>query len=136
MRLEGTSAIVTGGASGLGEATARALAAAGVKVALFDRDATRGPQVAQEIDGVFCQVDVTDEASVDAGFVQAREANGQERILVCCAGTGAAAKTAGRDRTTGEIKAFPMDRFEMIIQINLIGTFRCVSKSAAGMLML
>ena len=130
------SAVVTGGASGLGEATARALAARGVKVALFDMNAERGEAVAKEIGGVFCKVNVTSDEEVDAGFAKARAAIGQERVLVNCAGTGNAAKTAGRDRQTGEIKHFPLDRFNMIIQINLVGTFRCIAKSAAGMLTL
>ncbi|NKJ02607.1 SDR family NAD(P)-dependent oxidoreductase [Novosphingobium sp. SG707] len=128
------SAIVTGGASGLGEATARALAAKGVKVALFDFNEETGEKVAADIGGLFCKVDVIDEASVDAGFAKAREAHGQERILVNCAGTGNVIKTASRDKATGETKAFPTDQFERIIQINLIGTFRCCAKSARGML--
>jgi NAD(P)-dependent dehydrogenase (short-subunit alcohol dehydrogenase family) len=136
MELHGLSAVVTGGASGLGAATARALAAAGVKVAIFDRDADKGPAVAAEVGGVFCQVDVTDEASVDAGFEKARAAIGQERILVNCAGTGNAIKTASRDKQTGAIRHFPLDAFNMIIQINLVGTFRCIAKSAAGMMTL
>ncbi len=119
MELSGCAAVVTGAASGLGEATARALAAAGVKVAVFDRDAAKGEAVAADIGGVFCHVDVTSDASVDAGFATARAAHGQERILVNCAGTGNAAKTASRSRETGEIKHFPLDAFNMIIQINL-----------------
>jgi len=79
---------------------------------------------------------VTAEAEVDAAFAKARAANGQERILVNCAGTGNAARTASRDRQTGEIKPFPTDRFNLIIQINLVGTFRCIAKSAAGMMSL
>jgi NAD(P)-dependent dehydrogenase (short-subunit alcohol dehydrogenase family) len=136
MKLQGCSAVVTGGASGLGEATARALAAEGVKVAIFDMNAEKGEKVAADIGGVFCSVNVTDDASVDAGFEKARAANGQERVLINCAGTGNAAKTAGRSRETGEIKHFPLDAFNMIIQINLVGTFRCIAKSAAGMLTL
>ncbi len=129
-------AVVTGGASGLGEATARALTAAGVKVAIFDLNEAKGAALAREIGGVFCNVNVTDEASVDAGFADARAALGQERILVNCAGTGNAIKTASRDKTTGAIKHFPLDSFEAIIRINLIGTFRCLAKSAAGMMTL
>ena len=137
MKLDSTiSAVITGGASGLGAATARRLAAQGVKVALFDLNATAGEALAAELGGVFCLVDVTKEESVDAGFVKSRAAIGQERVLVNCAGTGNAIKTAGRDKTTGEIKAFPTANFERIIQINLIGTFRCIAKSAAGMLTL
>ena len=136
MELNGCAAVVTGGASGLGEATARALAAAGVKVAIFDRDAARGEAVAASLGGVFCPVDVTSDDSVDAGFAKARATHGQERILINCAGVGNAVKTASRARETGEIRHFPLDAFAMVIQINLIGTFRCIAKSAAGMLTL
>ena len=137
MKLDSTvSAVVTGGASGLGAATARALAAKGVKVAIFDLQEEKGLAVAAEIGGIFCEVNVTDDASVDAGFAKAREAHGQERILVNCAGTGNAIKTASRSKTDGSIKHFPLDAFNWIIQINLVGTFRCIAKSAAGMLTL
>ena len=137
MKLEtGISAVVTGGASGLGAATARALAAKGVKVAIFDLNKDKGQALAAEIGGVFCEVNVTSDDSVDAGFAKARAANGQERILVNCAGTGNAIKTASRAKETGEIKHFPLDAFNAIIQINLVGTFRCIAKSAAGMLTL
>ena len=136
MKLSGCSAVVTGGASGLGEATARALAAEGVKVAIFDMNEAKGGAVAADIGGVFCHVNVTSDESVEAGFAKARAAIGQERILINCAGTGNAAKTASRSRETGEIKHFPLDAFNMIIQINLVGTFRCIAKSAAGMLTL
>lgn len=130
------SAVVTGGASGLGEATARRLAAHGVKVALFDMNADRGVALARELGGVFCQVDVTSEADVVAGFSRARAAHGQERVLVSCAGASSAFKTAGIDRQTGLPKHFPLDAFERVIQINLVGTFRCIALSAAGMLTL
>ncbi len=130
------SAVVTGGASGLGAATARALAARGVKVALFDLNAAQGETIARELRCLFFSVDVTSDAQVDAGFAHARAANGQERILVNCAGTGTAVKTASRDKTTGAIAHFPVDAFDRIIQINLVGTFRCIAKSAAGMLSL
>ena len=136
MDLANTAAVVTGGASGLGAATARALAAKGVKVAIFDLQADKGEALADEIGGVFCKVDVTSDDSVDAGFPAARAAHGQERILVNCAGTGNAAKTAGRSKQDGSIKHFPLDAFDRIIQINLVGTFRCLAKSAAGMLTL
>lgn len=136
MKLSGCAAVVTGGASGLGEATARALAAEGVRVALFDVNAEKGQALAAAIHGIFCAVNVTQEESVEAGFAQARGAHGQERILVNCAGTGNAIKTASRDKITGEIKHFPLDAFDRIIQVNLVGTFRCIAKSAAGMLTL
>ena len=131
-----TPAIVTGGASGLGAATARAIAAKGAKVALFDMNEEKGTALAEELGGVFCKVNVTSEEEVDAAFAKAREAHGQERILVNCAGIGNAIKTASRDKQTGELKAFPMSAFEFVIQVNLIGTFRCISKSAAGMMSL
>ena len=130
------SAVVTGGASGLGAATARRLAKQGVKVALFDLNAEAGEALAKELSGVFCKVDVTSEEQVDAAFAKARAAIGQERILINCAGTGNAIKTASRDKKTGEIKAFPTLNFDRIIQINLVGTFRCIAKSAAGMMTL
>lgn len=128
MKLDSTlSAIVTGGASGLGAATARMLAAEGVKVTLFDRNADQGEAVASDIGGVFAEVDVTDQASVEAGFEKARKAHGQERILVNCAGIAPVAKTTSR----GE--PHPMDMFEKVIGVNLTGTFRCVSIAATGM---
>ena len=137
MNLDNTvSAVVTGGASGLGAATARALAAKGVKVALFDLNKEKGEALAAELGGVFCEVNVTSDESVDAGFAKARAAIGQERILVNCAGTGNAIKTASRSKEDGSIKHFPIDAFNLIIQINLVGTFRCIAKSAAGMMTL
>lgn len=136
MNLESCAAVVTGGASGLGEATARALVAHGARVALFDVNVEKGTALAAEIGAMFCRVDVRDDASVDEGFAVARAANGQERILVGCAGLGNAFKTASRDKTTGEIKHFPLADFERIVLINLVGTFRCLAKSAAGMLTL
>jgi NAD(P)-dependent dehydrogenase (short-subunit alcohol dehydrogenase family) len=127
------SAVVTGAASGLGEATARALAERGVKVAVFDRDSEKGERVASEIGGVFAQVDVTSDEAVEAGFARAREAHGQERICVNCAGVANAVKTVGRDKETKAVKRYPIHQFELAVQINLIGTFRVLAASAAGM---
>jgi len=121
------AAIVTGGASGLGAATARMLAGHGVKVTLFDRNAEQGNAVAAEIGGVFAEVDVTSQDSVLAGFQRARDAHGQERILVNCAGIAPVAKTTSR----GE--AHPIDMFEKVVAVNLIGSFRCLSIAATGM---
>jgi len=136
MKIDGTAAVVTGGASGLGEATARALAAKGAKVAIFDLQEEKGEALAKEIGGVFCEVNVTSDESVAAGFAKAREAHGQERILVNCAGVGNAMKTVSRSKEDGSIKIFPTQAFDWVIQINLVGTFRCISQSAAGMLTL
>ena len=137
MKLDSSvTAIITGGSSGLGAATARRFAAQGVRVAIFDFNETLGEAIAAEIGGVFCKVDVTKEAEVDAAFAKARAALGQERVLVNCAGTGLAIKTASKDKQTGEIKHFPTADFDRIIQIHLVGTFRCIAKSAAGMISL
>jgi NAD(P)-dependent dehydrogenase (short-subunit alcohol dehydrogenase family) len=133
MDVNGVAAVVTGAASGLGEATARELARRGVKVAVFDRDAERGEQVASEIGGTFCAVDVTSDERVREAFEKARAAHGQERILVNCAGVANAAKTVARDRETKAAKLYPMQQFELAIQINLIGSFRCIANSAFGM---
>ena len=133
MNINGISAVVTGAASGLGEATARELAKRGAKVAVFDRDPGKGEKVASDIGGVFCEVDVTSDEAVAAAFEKAREAHGQERVLVNCAGVANAAKTVGRDKETKEPRFYPMVQFELAIQINLIGTFRCIAHSAFGM---
>ncbi len=130
------AAVVTGGASGLGEASARAMAAKGVKVALFDLNAERGEAVAAEIGGIFCKVDVSDEASVDAGFAKARAAHGQERVLVCCAGIGTIGKIVRRDKETGTPSHMPVELFRKTITVNLLGTFQCVAKAATGMMTL
>ncbi|MFA7604738.1 MAG: SDR family NAD(P)-dependent oxidoreductase [Novosphingobium sp.] len=137
MKLDSSvAAVVTGAASGLGAATARALAAQGVKVAIFDLQEEKGKAVAEEIGGIFCEANVTSDESIDAAFVKARAAHGQERILVNCAGTANAIKTVSRDKQTGEIRHFPLEAFNFILQINLVGTFRVLAKSAAGMLTL
>ena len=130
------TAIVTGGASGLGEGTARTLAQRGVKVGIFDLNEERGHKVADEIGGVFAKVNVSNNDSVDEGFDLVRAALGQERIMVNCAGIGGGIKTASRKRDTGEIVAHDPAAFMRIININLIGSFLCASKSAAGMMAL
>lgn len=137
MKLDSSiAAVVTGGASGLGEGTARAIAATGARVAVFDMNAERGEAVAAEIGGVFCPVDVTDDASVAAGFEKARAAHGQERLTVNCAGIATGMKTVSRKKDTGEIKAHDMAQFERTVRVNLFGTFRVLSQSAAGMVTL
>ena len=127
------AAIVTGGASGLGEASARMLASCGLKVALFDLNEERGKAVAQEIGGTFCKVDVSNVDSVGAGFEAARAAHGVERILVNCAGIGVAMKTVSRDRETGAVRTHDLPLFAKTIGINLIGTFNCIAHAAQGM---
>ena len=133
MNINGIAAVVTGAASGLGEATARELAKRGAKVAVFDRDAERGTKVADEIGGIFCEVDVTSDEKVAAAFAKARDAHGQERVLVNCVGVANAAKTVARDKETKAPKHYPMQQFELAIGINLIGSFRCIANSAFGM---
>ncbi len=128
------AAVVTGGASGLGFATVQALRAAGATVAIFDLNEETGERAAAETGSVFCQCDVLSDESVDAAFAKARGHQGQERVLVCCAGGGNAIPTARRDKKTGEINIFPSDQFEWVLKLNTVGTFRCITRSAAGMM--
>jgi NAD(P)-dependent dehydrogenase (short-subunit alcohol dehydrogenase family) len=130
---ESVAAIVTGGASGLGEATARMLASQGAKVAIFDMNADRGAAVAGEIGAVFCESNVADEGSVDAALARARAANGVERILVNCAGIAPGKRTVSKKRDTGELVAHDLATFRRTIEVNLIGTFHMIAKSAAAM---
>lgn len=134
MKLDSTiAAIVTGGASGLGEATARQLAASGAKVAIFDLQRERGAAVAREIGGLFCEADVTNESNVEAALAAARAAHGVERALVCCAGVGPARRTVSKKRDTGEFVAHDVAMFRRTIEINLIGTFTMVAKCSTAM---
>ena len=128
------AAVVTGGASGLGLATVKALRELGAKVAIFDLNPETGEQAAAETGSIFCQVDVLSDESVDAAFAKARAANGQERVLVSCAGGGNAIPTARRDKKTGEINIFPSDKFEWVLKLNTVGTFRCITRAAQGMM--
>lgn len=127
MNWDGQAAIVTGGASGLGAATAERLATAGLNVTLFDLSADQGNAHAQKIGGAFAQVDVTDPSSIAAGVEAATAAHGAARILVNCAGIGIGAKTTSR----GE----PHDPalFEKVIKVNLLGSFYTASQVATGM---
>lgn len=127
MDLTATSAIVTGGASGLGEATARVLAAAGASVIVVDRDEARGGKVAEAIGGRFVLADVTDEAQVSAA-VEAACAIAPLRSLVNCAGIGRAARTLDRDG-----QPLAMKSFELVVRVNLFGTFNCSRLAAAAM---
>ena len=127
------TAVVTGGASGLGGATAAALAAKGVKVAIFDLNEALGAQHAAKIGGRFYKCDVTQEASVDSALAAARKDLGIERVLVNCAGIGIAKRITRKDKETGAIVPHDLASFTKVIQINLIGTFMMIAKSAAAM---
>jgi len=127
MRVSGQTAIVTGGGSGLGAATARALAAAGAKVAVLDIHAENARKVAAEIAGYAVTCDVADAQSGEAAVAAARAAQGAARILVNCAGIGTAARIVGRDGP------MPLDAFKRVIEVNLIGTFNMMRLAAAGM---
>ncbi len=129
MNIEGQSAIVTGGASGLGGATADMLAQAGAKVTIFDMNEDLGAQKARALGGLFLPVNVTDETAVSKAVDRAEAAHGTARILVNCAGIGPPAKVVGRDGN-----AIPLREFANVINVNLIGTFNVLSKFAAALL--
>jgi NAD(P)-dependent dehydrogenase (short-subunit alcohol dehydrogenase family) len=134
MKIESTmAAVVTGGASGLGEATARMLASHSVKVAVFDMNAERGAAIAAEIGGVFCMTDVTSDASVDEALAKARRAHGPERLLINCAGIAPGKRVVARKRETGELVAHDMASFERTVAVNLFGTFRMIARCAVSM---
>ncbi len=128
-----TTAVVTGGASGLGRATAEALAAAGAKVAIFDVNESLGEQVAQAIGGLFCKVDITSEDSALAGFAKARAALGQERVLVHCAMTSRRGKTLAFQKESGKLKRLSTADFEYGVQGILVASYRLASLAAEGM---
>ncbi|MBV9208939.1 MAG: SDR family NAD(P)-dependent oxidoreductase [Actinobacteria bacterium] len=128
MNLNGTSAIVSGAASGLGEATARILAAAGATVAVADLNEERGKRIAADIGGVFARTDVADEASVQAAVDAAAAAGAPLRAAVSCAGIGWAARTVGRDGAPHDLASY-----RRVIEINLIGTFNLMRIAAAAM---
>ncbi len=127
MNPKGHAALVTGGGSGLGEATAKKLAAAGCKVAILDVNVDGAQRVAQAIGGLALKCDVADEASTTAAIKQAREKHGAARILVNCAGIGGGARIVGREGP------MPLSHFEKIIRVNLIGTFNAMRLAAADM---
>jgi len=126
VRIDRGAAIVTGGASGLGAATARMLARNRAKVALFDLNADAGEALAREIGARFFKVNVTDEVSVGEALGEAEAANGLARILVNCAGVAPAIKTVGKENVP-----HPLDAFRRAIEINLIGTFAMIAQFAA-----
>lgn len=125
MRIEDTAAVITGGASGLGEATARHFRERGAKVTLLDRDAERGEAVAAEIGAGFAETDVTDESSVQAAIAKAADEMGKLTAAVNCAGIAPAAKTLGRDGP------HDLALFQSVINVNLIGTFNVARLAAA-----
>lgn len=128
-----TAAVVTGGASGLGKASAQALASAGAKVAIFDVNEAAGEAVAKEIGGLFCRVDITSEDSVLAGFERARAVHGQERILVHCAMTARRGKTLSFDKETGGYKRTSTEDYAYGVEGILVASYRVASISALGM---
>jgi len=130
------AAVVTGGASGLGAATAQALADRGVRVALLDLKEEAGGKLARALGGTFAHCDVTSEESVRAALSVARKAHGQERILVNCAGIAVAQRIVRRARDTGAIEPHDLASFAKVIEVNLIGTFLATALSAAGMMSL
>jgi len=128
-----TAAVVTGGASGLGRATAEALAAAGAKVAIFDVNEAKGQEVAQAIGGLFVKVDITSEDSVVAGYAQARAAHGQERVVVHCAMTSRRGKTLAFDKEAGKLKRLSTADYDYGVQGVLVASYRVASLAAEGM---
>ena len=127
MDVSGSTAFVTGGASGLGAATARALAASGAIVGIFDRDADKGRAIAEDLGGQFFAVDVSDAASAEAAVDAAIGALGTPSVLVNCAGIGTAARIVGRD---GPV---PLDAFSRVINVNLVGSFNMMRLCAHAM---
>ncbi|NWN92370.1 SDR family NAD(P)-dependent oxidoreductase [Marinobacter adhaerens] len=127
MEFNNIPAIVTGGASGLGEGAARALAAAGCKVAILDLQKEQGEKVAADIGGIFLHCDVSSPDSAEAALAAAREAHGPCGIAVNCAGIGPAAKILGRNGV------MPLESFSKVIEVNLIGTFNILRLVAADM---
>lgn len=127
MQLKDVSVLVTGGGSGLGAATARAMAAKGAKVAVIDMNADGAESIAKDIKGLALTGDVSEEAPVKAAIEKAEAAHGAIRILVNCAGIGSAMKTVSK---TG---AYPLDQFNRVIKVNLIGSFNCIRLVAERM---
>ncbi|HYM03159.1 MAG TPA: 3-hydroxyacyl-CoA dehydrogenase [Stellaceae bacterium] len=130
MLAKGHAAIVTGGGSGLGAATARSLAKAGAKVAVLDINEENAKKVAAEIGGVAVKCDVADAASGEAAVAEARKAHGPSRILINCAGIGIGVRIVGRNGP------HPLDQFSRVINVNLIGTFNLMRLAAADMVKL
>ncbi len=127
------AAVVTGGSSGLGKASAEALAGAGIKVAVFDINEEAGEAVAKEIGGVFCNVNIMDEASVEAGFAKARAAHGQERIVVHCAMVSGGGKTVRWDKNSGSYARTPTEQIAKSADGIFTASYRVASIGALGM---
>jgi len=127
MDIRGHAALVTGGGSGLGAATARMLAEAGAKVAILDMNAKAAAEVAIDINGIAIHCDVADSASTEAAIAKAAADHGPARILINCAGIGGSKRIVGRDGP------LPLADFERVIRVNLIGTFNAMRLAAAAM---
>lgn len=127
MDITDVAAVVTGGASGLGAATARALVERGARVAILDLNGALAEETAQALGGLGVACDVADAASTEAALARAREAHGAARVLVNCAGVGTSGKAVGRDGPLA------LDRFARVVGVNLIGTFNCIRLAAAAM---
>jgi NAD(P)-dependent dehydrogenase (short-subunit alcohol dehydrogenase family) len=127
MDIAGHAAIVTGGASGLGAATARMLARAEAKVAIFDVNQKAAAEVAIDVNGIAVTCDVTDSAATEKAFAKAAADHGTARILINCAGVGPAKRIVGRDGP------MPLDEFARVISINLVGTFNAMRLAATAM---
>lgn len=128
MKLKDTPVVVTGAASGLGEASARMLAAAGARVALLDIQIDKAQKIAAEIGGLAVSCDVTDATGAERAIAEAREAHGTARLLLNCAGGGAARRVVGRDGV------MPLDAFTQVINLNLVGAFNMTRLAAADMM--
>ena len=126
MKIDGQAALVTGGASGLGEATARELARLGAKVAVLDRNGELAQKVASEIGGVACACDITDTASVTAALEKAAAAHGPARILMNIAGIGSAKRVVGKDGNPA-----PLEDFQRVVNVNLVGAYNVTRLFAA-----
>ncbi|MEX6632644.1 3-hydroxyacyl-CoA dehydrogenase [Hyphococcus lacteus] len=127
MKLEGTSAIITGGASGLGAATAEALNDVGVKVALWDLNAEKGEALAKDLGGIFCSVDVSSEDSVTEALAKSVAAHGTPSILINCAGIATGEKTIGKNGP------HRLESFKKVLDVNLVGSFNCIRLVSAEM---